>query len=307
MDKKYKKQINEFLNEFDNKKLDREKLWDLCNSFYLFDANNLGISSDFRIILKDDDNLGRIASVNNSEKEMKLNYTRLLILEKYKMKSNDPNFVNWLNDFIINYENKDEHTEYETIIYNKVKDPNWSKYLNYLGNYNYLPFEWIQAIFHENQHIKQKEKFEEIKNKTNLSNDDIVYLFIKTYEDMKNKLTTIDKLENYKRDNSVYPIEVDAEFRALKLLKDYYDVCNQKILLEEYFRFSDRTANMTKEEYINRIISDFNYLYSLCEKNNIDCKIDYFRCIDNKEIILNYLFKTYETSKLYVKSEIEKQ
>ena len=57
---------------------------------------------------------------------------------------------------------------------------------------------------------------------------------------------------------------------------------------------------ISKKDYIDKILSDFKYLYNLCEKYNIDHELNYNICMKNLIRIVNYLSKTYDISKLYI-------
>lgn len=290
-------EIKNFLKIFEKEKYNRQNLRMLCQDFFDNVALKMGLKSEFKIELVDGDRFGRIASVNIKESKILINALRAELLEKYKIQSDEIGFEKWIDDFKQGYENGELKDNFNESIYQTIVDQNWQDYIFKLGNFKYIPYEWIDAIFHETEHIKQDEIAKKInEDKFEIKTEDdafcyFVYAFDKTYHFLRKR----NLLGNFVRKNEYFPSEICSSLKTIEIFIKYVEE-NDDDIAKKYLKFRD-LISVSKEEFVLKVVSDFENLIKIALKYDEEFEKENKIYQENKNKIKSKLEKFYDKFK----------
>ncbi|MBR1987531.1 MAG: hypothetical protein IKA36_00680 [Clostridia bacterium] len=249
----------------------------------------------------DESNLfGKSASIKDNH--ISFNKTRLDILCEKRIDCHDKNHLSNMYDFYKSF-NDTKCSDHEKCLYefmNKYIQNGYAKYFTKIGSFRTIKYELLETIFHENEHVFQKQYTEYFDNISKCPKDAktlflvFTMLFNTIYEFLvKNKIKFDYKVENY-----IFPIEFDARYESMTKLnqvKEKY-FATDKLFSQYIINSSLLPYNFDKTKTALQIFADYENLYKLYCKNtttNNYHDIHIFIC-SVKNIIIDEIIRRYE-------------
>lgn len=139
--------------------------------------------------------LGKSGSV--SKTNISFNKTRLKTLINLKIDCNNKNHIKKIYKFYNSYDEKITHNKYEICLYEFMKKyiaGGYEHYFTQMGSYKTIPYELLDTIFHENEHIFQYKYEKFLKNINECPNDlkSKLLLFTVLFNTIHSKLLKIN-------------------------------------------------------------------------------------------------------------------
>jgi len=279
---------------------------------YLIDISKLNFklhdcNTKFDVSFNESKLFGKFASVKNNH--ISFNKTRLEILCKLKIDCNNKKHLERIYKFHESYTNNNTNSIHEEVLYEfmeKYIAGGYERYFSQMGSYKHIKFELLDTLFHENQHILQKD-YEKYFNDINNAPEDVksatmifTMFFNKIYELLKND----KKKFTYTRENYIFPIEFDARYEAminLSNIKQMYfpkDKNFSQYIINSYII----PEGLNFEDVSKLIFSDYKRLFELHkEKANIQFKEIHKYLLKNQNIIIEELERRYLEMYMIVK------
>lgn len=213
---------------------------------------------------------GKSGSV--SKTNISFNKTRLETLINLKIDCNDANHIKKIYEFYNSYDEKLSHNKYEICLYEFMKKyiaGGYEHYFTRMGSYKTIPYELLDTIFHENEHIFQYKYEKFLKNINECPNDlkSKLLLFTVLFNTIYSKLLKSNVDFEYERQNHIFPIEFDARYEAmvkLNIIKQKF-YSNDTNFAKHIVNSSLLPADFDIDFTCKKIFNDYENLYNLYE------------------------------------------
>lgn len=230
MNKNLIEQSREFLDGF-TYPINYDELTEKLNALSMQVCKDYGIPDKFlQIEFIDDEKFGKVAQLSNSN--VKINRLRIEALNYFKFDDTKPRKLKkFIKQFMNDYDEKSEHNQYEKMLYKFVEnmmDYDGGRLIYQSGSYRTLQYDFLDIIYHENRHIKQKTFIPMLKDLSGFepSVENLIFLFTMLHMELFSRLVNKKIIELRPPENHKYPIEFDARYASLitleKLRSKYY-------------------------------------------------------------------------------------
>ena len=291
------KKAKEFLQEF-KLPLNFDRMIKQLTEISLLNFNEHNCKKDLKITFDESMLFGKSASI--SETSISFNKTRLETLVALKIDDLDSNHLKNIYAFYNDYGESLNHTKFEICLYEFMKkyiEGGFERYFAQMGNYKTIKYELLDTIFHENEHIFQREYLKYLFSSNDCPTDSkttvlfFTMLFNKIYEELKR--SKVEFL--YDRENYMFPIEFDARYEAMASMKKLKQYFPNDILFAQYIvRSNIIPENFDIDKAVKQIFADYKDLYSLyCEKISNEFVVANEFVLKNKRKILKELERRY--------------
>lgn len=244
---------------------------------------------------------GKSGSV--SKTNISFNKTRLETLINLKIDCNDKNHIKKIYEFYNNYDEKLSHNKYEICLYEFMKKyiaGGYEHHFAQMGSYKAIPYELLDTVFHENEHVFQYKYEKYLKNISECPNNSKskLLLFTVLFNTIYSKLLKSDVCFEYERQNHIFPIEFDARYEAMvkaNIIKQKFypnDVNFAKHIINSSLLPDDFDVDKT----CKKIFNDYENLYNLYETHcgkELNCANSFV--IKNKKEIMQEIKNRYLT------------
>ncbi len=256
----------EFIENF-KLPLDYEDLSKQLTEISLLNYKLHNCDKDIKITFDESILFGKSASVSGTS--ISFNKTRLETLLALKIDDSNPNHISKVYSFYNTYKTEENHSKYEICLYEFMKkyiEGGYERYFSQMGNYKTIKYELLDAVFHENEHIFQKdyEKYLNSADKCPTDNKSLALFFTVLFNEIygglkKNKIEFI-----YDRENYIFPIEFDARYEAMvniNKVKQYFP--DDKLFAEHIINSNLIPENFDISLTVIQMFEDYERLYRL--------------------------------------------
>ena len=262
--------ISNLINNFDSYINNTSKLTKIVNEISCFDASYRNLKNTYKCRFRETNRIGQVGYVDEENNEILFNLTRTRIVSQRKIETNtESGLINFLG-FREIFNSLVQPTDDDIILYQFLNYDNWKGHYEFFANYKLLPVEIVHTIFHENEHLVQNDFLDNIVSSLDYTRmqENIYMTFVCIYQKMFLELQNVNKLSDYKRDNVYFPIEIDAEYEAIKTFEiiDLNDEIKMQII--SWKNFINRFKKVkTYKDFIKVIWTDYEYLSKIYKEN----------------------------------------
>ena len=263
-----------------------------------YSLHNIPYEPDIRF--EDIATFGTCGKVLNQSKTIVFNKKRIETILNLNIDCFDEKHLDNLWAFYNSYDNSSSHNEYQKCLYDfmqKYISLNVTEYFAQMGSFKNIPFELIETLLHENQHVFQKYFWTLFLNGEVEPNEkNAIMIFTMTFTSIFNQLKNRNIETNYARQNHIFPVEFDARYTAMHILSQLQV---KHFKNNTTFNQGLKNSNIIPQDFdieatADSIFSDYLMIYEKYQELSPDDYLSEHEFIcKHKETIINEIKRRY--------------
>ena len=243
---------------------------------------------------------GASGKVANQSKTIIFNKKRIETILNLNIDCFDKNHLETLWNFYNTYQDSTPHDEYQEYLYafmQKYISLNSTEYFAQIGSFKTIPFDLIETLLHENQHVFQKYFWTLFLNGEVEPNEkNAIMIFTMTFTSIFNQLKNRNIETNYARQNHIFPVEFDARYTTMHILSQLQVKHFQN---NTTFNQGLKNSNIIPQDFdieatADSIFSDYLMIYEKYQELSPDDYLSEHEFIcKHKETIINEIKRRY--------------
>ena len=230
-----------------------------------YDMCNIPFQPDIRF--EEIDTFGTCGKVLNQGKTIVFNKKRLETLINLNIDCFDENHLNNLWNFYDSFNDSSSTSKYQKCLYaymQKYISLNVTQYFSQMGSVKNIPFELIETLIHENQHVFQQHFWTMLLNgNIEPTKQNATMIFTMTFQSVYNQLKNNNIENDYVRENYIFPIEFDARYTTMHILYELYKkhFNGDKIFYRSIVNSNIIPDNFDIESTVDKMFDDYLMVY----------------------------------------------